>query len=96
MCHAARFPPPASFPSPAYSCPPCVIHPQKTGDEGAPLAVMDDTPAAEMYFVGLYQSAVTATPYACDPRAPAVYTRLSAHAAFLSDAVAPYRLSFFG
>lgn len=89
----ALLPPPRFFPAPPRRLP---APAKKIGDEGAPLAIIDDTPAAEAYFVGLYQSASTATPYACDPRLPAVYTRLSAHVAFLAAAVAPYQLSYFG
>ncbi|GAB0497578.1 hypothetical protein MMPV_008913 [Pyropia vietnamensis] len=70
------------------------------GDEGAPLAAFDDdTPGGEPYFVGLFHAVAATTSLAaprCGPQSAAVYIRLSAHVAALSDAVAPYRLSFYG
>lgn len=82
--------PPDVFCAAGLNAGPCV------GDEGAPIVAFDDTPAEATYFVGLYQAAFSTDTFLCEPRAPAVYTRLSAHIRFLTDAVVPFRLSFFG
>ncbi|OSX80165.1 hypothetical protein BU14_0058s0076 [Porphyra umbilicalis] len=66
-----------------------------SGDEGAPLGVLDDGEGEEFYFVGLAQSFFGSRTFLCNPNAPAVYTRLSAHLDFLARAVRPYTLSLF-
>ncbi|GAB0497577.1 hypothetical protein MMPV_008912 [Pyropia vietnamensis] len=68
---------------------PCV------GDDGAPLALAETDPDGSTYFVGLYFTSFTSADFICDPRAPSVYTRLSAHIAFLSRSVAPRELLFY-